>query len=209
MHAGAGPGQNLSCLHNSHSGSWVPNYCSPVTWARWSCWPCEHKAWEAPGPIAGMPTAEVGRRAATTTVHFVNPHKGWKVTQQSALTGEQLQGRILRGSSPRKGVLIPPACICKSLQSCPTLGDPMDYGPSGSSSMGFSRQEYWSGLSCPSSRDLPKPRIKPASLLSPAVAGRFFTTSTTWESFQTCLPCSEDKKCSSDRSGDFCSNNRE
>ena len=34
-------------------------------------------------------------------------------------------------------------------QSCPTLSDPMDCSPPGSSSMGFSRQEYWSGLPLP------------------------------------------------------------
>ena len=48
-------------------------------------------------------------------------------------------------------------------------------------SMGFSRQEYWSGLPCPPPGDLPYPGIKPASLMSPALAGRFFTISTTWE----------------------------
>ena len=48
--------------------------------------------------------------------------------------------------------------------------------------MGFSRQEYWSGLPCPSPKDFPGPGIKPASLLSPALAGVFFTTSATWES---------------------------
>ena len=42
--------------------------------------------------------------------------------------------------------------------------------------MGFSRQEHWSGLPCPSPGDLPNPGIKPASL-SPALAGGFFTTS--------------------------------
>ena len=42
-------------------------------------------------------------------------------------------------------------------------------------SMGFSRQEYWSGLLCPSPGDLPNPGIEPASLKSPALAGRFFT----------------------------------
>ena len=46
---------------------------------------------------------------------------------------------------------------------------------------GFSRQEYWSGLSCPPPGDLHNPEIKPISLMSPALAGRFFTTSTTWE----------------------------
>ena len=40
-------------------------------------------------------------------------------------------------------------------------------------SMGFSRQEYWSGLPCPPPGDLPNPRIKPTSL---ALAGKFFTT---------------------------------
>ena len=47
--------------------------------------------------------------------------------------------------------------------------------------MEFSRQEYWSGLSFPSSGDLPDPGIKPMSLTSPALAGGFFTTSATWE----------------------------
>ena len=43
-------------------------------------------------------------------------------------------------------------------------------------SMEFSRQEYKSGLPCPSSQDLPNPGIKPTSLVSPALAGGFFTT---------------------------------
>ena len=38
-------------------------------------------------------------------------------------------------------------------------------------SMGFSRQEYWSGLPCPSPGDLPDPGIEPTSLMSPALAG--------------------------------------
>ena len=48
-------------------------------------------------------------------------------------------------------------------------------------SMEFSRQEYWSGLPCPRPGDLPNPGIEPMSLLSPALAGGFFTTSATWE----------------------------
>ena len=48
-------------------------------------------------------------------------------------------------------------------------------------SMGFSRQEYWNRLSCPPSGDLPNPGIEPTSLMSPALAGWFFTTSITWE----------------------------
>ena len=45
--------------------------------------------------------------------------------------------------------------------------------------MGFSRQEYWSELPCLPSEDLSDPGVEPASLVSPALAGRFFTTSTT------------------------------
>ena len=53
-------------------------------------------------------------------------------------------------------------------------------------SMGFSRQEYWSGLPCPPPGDLPNPGIEPASLTSPALAGGFFTTDTTWEIPKQC-----------------------
>ena len=47
--------------------------------------------------------------------------------------------------------------------------------------MGFSRQECWSRLPCPPAGDLPDPGIETASLTSPALAGRFFTTSATWD----------------------------
>ena len=48
-------------------------------------------------------------------------------------------------------------------------------------SMEFSRQEYWSGFPCPTRGDLPDPGIEPMSHTSPALAGGFFTTSTTWK----------------------------
>ena len=70
----------------------------------------------------------------------------------------------------------------KSLQSCPTLCDPMGYTAlQGPLSMGFSRQEYWSGFLRPPPGDLPDPGIEPESLMSPALAGGVFTTSTTQE----------------------------
>ena len=62
--------------------------------------------------------------------------------------------------------------------SCAQLCDPMDYSPP---SMGFSREEYWSGLLFPSPGDLPDPGIEPAFLTSPAMAGGIFVTSATWE----------------------------
>ena len=47
--------------------------------------------------------------------------------------------------------------------SCPTLCDPMDCTPQAPLSMGFSRQEHWSGLPCPSLGDLPEPGVEPRS----------------------------------------------
>ena len=69
----------------------------------------------------------------------------------------------------------------KSLQLCLILCNPMDWSLPGSPSMRFSRQEYWSGLPGPPPGDLPDPGIEPASLMSPALAGRFFNTGTIWE----------------------------
>ena len=53
--------------------------------------------------------------------------------------------------------------------------------------MGFSRQEYWSGLPCPPPRDLPDPEIGPASLMLPALASEFFTMSAIWEALFSIL----------------------
>ena len=47
----------------------------------------------------------------------------------------------------------------------------------------FSRQDYWSGCQALLQGNLPGPGIKPTSLMSPELAGRFFTTSTSWDSF--------------------------
>ena len=66
----------------------------------------------------------------------------------------------------------------KSLQTSLTLCDPMDH--QAPLSMGFSRHEYWSGLSYPPPGDLPNQGSNP-SLFCLLTAGRFFTTSATWE----------------------------
>ena len=71
-----------------------------------------------------------------------------------------------------------PRLLCmhaKSPQSCLTLWDAMDHSLPGSS-VGFFRREYWSGLPCPPPGDLPDLGIKLASLMSPPLAGEFFTT---------------------------------
>ena len=83
--------------------------------------------------------------------------EAWRAIQSMGI----LQARILewiampssRGSSQprnRTRVSCVAAAAAKSLQSCPTLCDPIDGSPLGSPSLGFSRQEHWSGLPFPS-----------------------------------------------------------
>ena len=63
--------------------------------------------------------------------------------------------------------------IVELLSSVRLFCNLMDYSPPGSSSMGFSWEEYWSGLPFPSPGELPNPGIEPVSL---ALAGGFFAT---------------------------------
>ena len=94
-----------------------------------------------------------------------------------------------------------PGCICtctrcsarvwiatcmhaKLLRSCPTLCNPRDYSRQAPLPMGFSRQQYWSGLPCPPPVGLSDPGIEPESLMSPALAGGFFITSPTWQALE-------------------------
>ena len=81
-------------------------------------------------------------------------------------------------------------CMCAQLlESCPTLCNPVDWTiatpPQVSSVHGILQTRILEWAAMPSSRDLPNPGIKPMSLTSPALAGRFFTTSATWEALQS------------------------
>ena len=75
-----------------------------------------------------------------------------------------------------------PACVpAKSIQSCPTLCDPVDCSLPGSSVHGILQARILEWVASPLG-DLSNPGIKPASLISPALASWFFTISATWES---------------------------
>ena len=65
-----------------------------------------------------------------------------------------------------------PACLFATLRTI---------AHQASLSVGFSSQEYWSGLPCPPPGELPNPGIQPLSPASPMLAGRFFTTRVTWQ----------------------------
>ena len=73
-------------------------------------------------------------------------------------------------------------CVCaKSLQLCLILCEPMDYSPLGSSVHGILQARILECVAIPSPEHHPDAGTEPASLMSPALAGRLFTTSTTRE----------------------------
>ena len=83
-------------------------------------------------------------------------------------------------SLPSKGRTMRLMCVhAKMLQSCLTLCNPMDCSLSGSSVHGILQARILERVPCPPPGDLPGPGIEPASLMSPAVAGGFFTARTT------------------------------
>ena len=65
--------------------------------------------------------------------------------------------------------------LCVYAQLRLTLCSPMDCSPPGSFVHGILQREYWNGLPFPIPGDLPNPGIESMSLMSPALAGRFFT----------------------------------
>ena len=73
--------------------------------------------------------------------------------------------------------LVVRACVHpKLLQSCPALCDTMGCNLTGPSAGGLLQAGYWSGLPRPPPGDLPDPGMGSGSLMSPALADRFFIT---------------------------------
>ena len=81
------------------------------------------------------------------------------------------------------------ACVhAKSHQSCPTLCSPTDGGRPGSSVHGILQAKILEWVAMVSSRGFSQPlRDELSSLMSPALAGGFFTISATWEAQQKAL----------------------
>ena len=91
---------------------------------------------------------------------------------------------MLSGNNSRKNKGLSAFSVsaaAKSFQPCLTLCDTTELAHQAPLSIGFSRKEYRSGLPCPPPGDLPDTGIEPASLMSPTLAGGFFTSSATWE----------------------------
>ena len=75
-----------------------------------------------------------------------------------------------------------PVYVLRRSVTSNSFANPMDCNPPGSSVHEILPAKYWNGLPCLPVGDLPDPGIKPKSLTFHALAGRFFTASTTWES---------------------------
>ena len=77
-------------------------------------------------------------------------------------------------------------CVClRTLVVSDSFATPWTVAFQAPLSVGFSRQECWSGLPCRPPGDLFNPGTEPTSPVSPALAGVFFTTGTTWEAQYT------------------------
>ena len=80
------------------------------------------------------------------------------------------------------------SCCAKLLQLCLTVACQAPLY------VGFSRQKSWNRLPCLPPEDLPNPGIKPLSVLSPALADEFLTTSATWEALPEALDSTRKSK---------------
>ena len=108
-----------------------------------------------PDQLKGDTTAEVHPTLGTVSVQWAVQFLGKHVQQFKAAC----------------------ACVLRLFSHVPLCATPWTTVRQAPLSKGFSRQEYWSGLPCPLPGNLPDPRTEPESLVSPALAGRFFTTS--------------------------------
>ena len=92
-----------------------------------------------------------------------------------------------KADKPAREANLRPVCVyaCSHFNHIPLFVTSWTVARQAPLCMGFSRQEYWSGLPCPPPGDLPDPGIEPPSLTSPVPAGGFFTTSATREALNT------------------------
>ena len=91
-------------------------------------------------------------------------------------------GALSSASLPQSSYPLPLCCVLSGFSHVQLFATLLTIPCQAPLSMGFSRQEYWSGLPCPPPGDLPHPGTEPNALMSPALAGGFFfITSTRWE----------------------------
>ena len=110
---------------------------------------------------------------------FSQGHSKFKVVT-SRIKPQDIDILLIYSSTPWYMLVCVHACMC--MLSCVRLfATPCTVAHQAPLSIGFPRQEYWSGLLYPPSGDLPDPGSEPASPMSPALAAGLFTASATWD----------------------------
>ena len=176
--------------------------------------PCRHFDFWPPGPVVPapslwfFPTAAAGNSHARRTILFSEAYT-------SAFSVRAHSSAAVSTTPPQNGVVTPketppppavtphapqPPALSVSMWACVLQSGPLSatleiVALQAPLSTGLSRQDCWSGLPCPPPGDLPDPGTESSSLMSPALASKFFTTSCTWDapvfleicSFQTFL----------------------
>ena len=111
--------------------------------------------------------------------------QGYQLVARRQCPGNLAPGPCFNTSTPKREIAGDSkdwlACMLSRFSRVQLCATPRTVAFQALLSMELSRQDYWSGLPRPLPGDLPNPGIKPASLMSPALAGGFFTTSATWE----------------------------
>ena len=139
----------------------------------WSALPCPALG-DLPDPGIELTSLALAGRFFTTSAT-------WKVPLKQSLC-------VLKARSDQDQDHVASKELCARMLSHGQLSaTPWTVACQAPLSMGLSRQEYWSGLPCPSPGDLPNPGIEPTSFVSPALAGGFFTTEPpgNWKAAQT------------------------
>ena len=116
-------------------------------------------------------------RSAWPVGHTTRAEQSQRRSMPQAITGAQEGGVFMCvHMQAHRQTHTPPACML-----CRFSATPWTVAHQAPLSKGFSRQGYWSELSCRPPGGLPNPGIKSSPLTSPALAGGFSTTSATWE----------------------------
>ena len=156
-----------SLLGHPHLG-FLPNW--PDLRPEWGCFPAlcsEPPSLQGDQPLGG---------GWISSIPFLWSHlpAGW------VLPAANTTYPTSQGTFPALGCLVCCLLRAKSLQLCPTLCDPMDSSPPGSSVQGILEARIREWVPCPPPKNLPDARIELVPLTSPALADGYFTTSATW-----------------------------
>ena len=137
--------------------------------------PRPKEAWQLPFPFSGkaIPTMNPNLEK---TLEWASPHGGAQRSQMQEWEMVNCWFKSLSfGASWYTAMR---AKVTSVVSDCVILWTVTHQAPL---PIGFSRQEYWSGLLCHPPGDLLDPGLEPTSLMSSALVGRFFTTRATWE----------------------------